>query len=87
MSKIKVTVVEVKDMNQDGFVPPSKWYFINALNQAVFIHCRERSSAEQYITENYSKGFYKLRTSTLEKNRGELTCRGTATRKGQKSYN
>jgi phage antirepressor YoqD-like protein len=87
MSKIKITILEVKDMNQEEFTPPSKWYFINALGQHIYIHCRDRTNAEQYITETYGKGFYKLRTSSLEKNKGEVTCKGTATRKGQKSYN
>lgn len=84
---VKITAVDLSKLTSEDFSPPTKFYFINALSQAVFIHCRDRKDAEQYLTDNYGKGFYKLRTSSLEtkisgKNNGELTCRGYNTRKG-----
>lgn len=80
--QIKTTCVHLSKLESDDFSPPAKWYFINAIGEAVFIHCRSRVDAENYITENYGKGFYKLRTSSLEKSSGDLTCRGSNSRKG-----
>lgn len=79
--QIKTTSVQLSMLEKDEFTPPSKWYFINAMSEAIFIHCRDRVTAESYITENYGKGFYKLRTSSLEKSKGDLTCRGSNSRK------
>lgn len=78
----KITRCDLNEIDKDGFKPPAKWYFISALGDAVYIHCRDRVDAEKYITENYGKGFYKLRTSSIEKNKGDITCSGTNTRKG-----
>ena len=80
--EIKITRCNLNDLDNDGFKSPSKWYFISALGDAVFIHCRDRITAEKYITDNYGKGFYKLRTSSIEKNKGDITCSGVNTRKG-----
>ncbi len=80
--EIKVTRCNLNDIDQDGFKPPAKFYFISALGDAVYIHCRDRADAEKYITDHYGKGFYKLRTSSIEKNKGDLTCTGSNTRRG-----
>lgn len=82
LKEIKVTIVDQSELAEDDFKAPSKFYFVNALGEAVFIHARERYVAEQYITDNYGKGFYKLRTSSLEKPKGDVTCSGSNTRKG-----
>jgi hypothetical protein len=50
----------------------------------VYIHVRTRQEAEDYITKEYGKGFYKLRTSSIEKPKGEVSCTGTATRSQRK---
>jgi hypothetical protein len=78
--EMKITVLSMSDTTQDDFRAPSKYYIVNSLGDYVFIHARERAVAEQWITENYGKGFFKLRTSSLEKAKGSLTCTGTATR-------
>lgn len=79
--EIKITTIEVSMMEDEDFKAPSKFYFINALGQAVFIHCRDRKVAEEYIKNNYGTGFYKLRTTSLEKSSGEHTATGSNTRK------
>ena len=82
MKKIDTTVIEdLSKLNENGFKHPSKYYFINSLGWAVYIHTRSREVAEQYITDEYSKGFFKLRTSSLEKTTKDLTCTGSNTRK------
>lgn len=80
--KIKITEISLDEMKQDDFKAPSKFYFVNALGIAIFIHCRERWTAEKYITDNYGKGFYKLRTASIEKPKGDVTACGSNTRKG-----
>jgi hypothetical protein len=77
---VKITVVKQSALEDYDFKAPSKYYFINAIGEAVFIHARVRADADKYITENYGRGFYSLRTSSLEKNDNALTCTGTATR-------
>lgn len=79
--ELKITQCEMSELNNDSFKAPAKFYFISALGYAVFIHTKDRTQAEQWITENYGKGFYKLRTSSSEKPKGDLTCTGSNTRK------
>ena len=81
---MKITVVEQSELTKDDFKAPSKYYFINALGQAVFLHARARGDAEAYIKEEYGSGFYKLRTSSLDKPKGDVTVRGTQTVRGQR---
>ena len=81
---MKVSVFSQEQYEALDFKAPCKYYFINAFGEAVFIHVRAREDAEKYVTENYGKGFYKIRTSSIEKSSGEVTCRGTHTRRGQR---
>lgn len=80
--KIKTTVVSAFEASQEFFEAPAKFYYKNAVGDHVYIHCRSRADAENYIAEQHGKGFYKLRTSSLEKSSGDLTCTGANTRKG-----
>lgn len=81
---MKTTIIEKSVFESLDFKAPAKYYYINAFGDAVFIHVRSREDAEQYIVENYGKGFYKIRTSSLEKPSGDVTVRGTQTRRGQR---
>lgn len=80
--EIKTTIVDMSELAEDDFKHPAKYYIINALGMCVYIHVRTRTEAEEYITNEYGKGFYKLRTSSPEKAKGELSCTGSNTRKG-----
>lgn len=68
------------DMDDPEFKAPSNYYIINSLGDRVFILTRNRAKATQYITDNYGKGFFKLRTIKIEKTNKPLSVRGTATR-------
>ena len=78
----KITIVDMSELAEDDFKAPSKFYIINAMGECVYIHVRTRTEAEEYITKEYGKGFYKLRTSSPEKPKGDISCSGSNTRKG-----
>lgn len=82
MSKeIETIIIEsYVDMDDPEFKAPSNYYIINSLGDRVFILTRSRAKATQYITDNYGKGFFKLRTIKIEKTNKPLSVRGTATR-------
>jgi len=52
----------------------------NYIHDYHFILTRSRAKAEQWITDNYGGGFFKLRTIKIEKTNKPLSVRGTATR-------
>ena len=79
--EIEVVVVDGSvDMDDSDFPIPSNYYFVNSLGDYHFLITRSRAKATQYITDNYGKDFFKLRTMKIEKTKNELTVRGTATR-------
>lgn len=90
----KVTVVpthrshntpeDVQCMDDEYFKPPSLYYFINALSEAIFIHTRDRQVATKYVADHYD-GKYTIRVSKTQKGSGEYTCTGTSTRAKPKS--
>lgn len=72
---------------------PSNFYCINALGDYVFYITRSRAVAQDCCDADFPPaGRYVIRTvkDTKTKSRlesGNLSCYGTATRKGQKKYN
>lgn len=80
--EIQITIIDMSELAHDDFRHPAKYYIINALGHCVYIHVRSRAEAEEWITKEYGKGFYKLRTSSIEKPKGDVTCSGSNTRKG-----
>lgn len=82
MSKEIETIIidSYVDMDDPEFKAPSNYYIINSLGDRVFILTRSRAKATQYITDNYGKDFFKLRTIKIEKTNKPLSVRGTATR-------
>ena len=88
MSKeVKVTVVEASEIDnysdEEGFTfkHPSKYYFVNALGQYIYIHTRDMKVAVEYIKENYD-GRYTVRTAKESKSDNNYTCTGSNSRKG-----
>lgn len=80
MKKMKITVVSPEQMQEEGFRNPSKYYFVNAMGESVFIHTRDRQEATQYVKDEYG-GKYNIRTSSDEKVKGEVSCRGFSNNK------
>lgn len=85
-SKVRVTVVTFAEFSQYDFIPPATWFFKNSLGEYTFIHTRNRATAQDWVDEHYGKGRYTVNASKMQKGKGDVTCRGTATRKGQKKY-
>lgn len=89
--EIKVTVVEASEIEQyndgEGFIfkHPSKYYFVNAMGQYIYIHTRDMKVAVEYIKENYD-GRYVVRTAKQSAGGGDYTCTGSNSRKGMASH-
>lgn len=87
MSKeLKITVVDYDTFTDYLFIPPATFYIQNAMGEYIFVHTSSRAIAQEYIDSLYSKGRYTIVASKLQKTvskseSGELSCRGTATRK------
>lgn len=87
--ELKITVVSYEDFTSIDFIPPSTWFFCNAMGEYIFIHTSKRSVAQDWIDE-YSgvKGKYKAIPTKDQKTKSKLesngyTCTGTHTRRGQ----
>jgi len=87
MSEIKTTVVPFEQFSAYDFIAPATFFIKNAMGDFIFIHTRERAKAQIWVDENYGKGRYSVNSSKVQKNKGDVTCRGTATRKGQTKPN
>lgn len=82
MAKIKTTVVNQSEVfGNDYFEDPSKFFVQNAMGELVFFHTFDRSTAQAAADEMYGKGKYTVRTSRLDKGKGDLTVTGANTRK------
>lgn len=82
----KVTIVDYQTFTDYLFIPPSTFYIQNALGEYWFVHTASRQVAQEYVDSVYGKGRYTVVASKLQKTvskseSGELSCRGTATRK------
>jgi hypothetical protein len=90
MAGMKITVVSQQEFDEaEDFKGPAKWYFINALGDRVYVHCRERSKAIQYVKDEYG-GRYTIRTESQEKCSENLTARGymnSKSRQGSRPVN
>ncbi|CEF89154.1 hypothetical protein [Pseudomonas phage vB_PaeM_PAO1_Ab03] len=80
----RTTVVTFQDFSALDFAPPATWYIQNAMGDYVFVHTRDRMEAQTFVDEEYGKGRYTVKASKMQQAKGDLTCRGTATRKGQR---
>lgn len=83
---LKVTVLSFDEVTAIDFTPPATFFIVNALGDYIFVHTRDRSAAQAYIDEEYGKGKYAVKASKLQQAKGDLSVRGTQTRRGQKRY-
>ena len=89
MSKeIKTTLVkesetEIYDDESGQFVynQPSKFMIQLATGDLLFIHTRDRLTAQQFADETYGKGFYLVKQVKQGTGSGEYTAGGTTSRK------
>ncbi len=82
-SEVEIVVVDFNTFNDIDFKHPAAFFVRNALGEFVFFRTRTRSKAQEKCDELYGKK-YTVNASKLQKQDKPLTCRGVATRRGQK---
>lgn len=61
-----------------------KFFVVDAMGLYVFIKTRDRTTAQEWVNENYGAGKYRVRTYTQDGvASGDASCRATETRRGQ----
>ena len=63
----KLVVVPEQQRFQDGFKAPTKFYIIDAFNDAVFIRTRDRLKAQEIVDSIWGKGFFTVKQVVLAK--------------------
>jgi hypothetical protein len=87
--KVKEPIVSVLSYEEyqaavaDGKVLP-KYYIVNAMQQYVFIHTRNRVTAYNYFKEYYP--LYTMRTSKADSGSGTGCSSTCSTRRGQSKF-
>jgi hypothetical protein len=81
LNKIKTTIINYEEFTSIDFKPPSVYFIKNALNEYIFYHTKDRATAQEESNKEYGSGHYKVCAAKIAKNRKDLTCTGTATRK------
>ena len=84
MSELKITEVSYEQFTDYDFMPPSSFFVKSAMGVFYFIHTADRAKAQAWVDEFFGKNRYTVVASKLQKNKGDITVRGTHCRKGQK---
>jgi len=85
--ELKVTMVSFKEFSDIDFLPPSTFFYKNAMGDFAFIHTASRQVAQDYVDELTGvKGKYSVIASKLQKTVSKLegggySVTGTETRK------
>lgn len=85
--ELKVTMVSFKEFSDIDFIPPSTFFYKNAMGDFAFIHTASRQVAQDYVDEFTGiKGKYSVIASKLQKTVSKLegggySVTGTETRK------
>ena len=79
---VKVTIVSYEEFTDSEFIPPATFYVMDSLQQYKFIHTSSREVATKIVYEIYGHNRYAIKSSRLQKPKGDLTCKGTNSRKG-----
>jgi hypothetical protein len=80
--EVKTTRINFQDTHGEEFHEPSKFFVRDGLGDHVYFHCRTRDAAQAACDEMYGKGKYLIRTTATIKPRGDVSARGTNSRKG-----
>lgn len=86
MTELKITVCTYEEVNDPEFESPSNFFIVNALQETIFIHTRDRTKAVEWVKEHYD-GKYALKVVKDVKGKrkgesGEVSCRGTTSARG-----
>lgn len=90
MQAIQGGDAEASEASDEGAVNNTqrlpKFYFVNSLNQYIFIRTRDRAKAQAFIDEEYGKGKYRVRVYSEGHSNKNASCKGTETHKFQAKY-
>ena len=78
-----LSYTEYQQAIEDGKILP-KYYILNALQEYVFVHTRNRVLAYEYFKEHYPQ--YTLRTSRQDGGGGSGCSDTSSTRRGQSKF-
>ena len=83
--ELKTTIITLQEFSDPNFIPPSTWFFKDAMGQYVFVHTSKRVLVQEYIDEHYGKGKYSPIPTKDQKTKsrlesGQLSVYATATR-------
>lgn len=82
MSDVKTVVVTIEETQDPDFKEPSRWFVQNAMGDMVYFCCQKREKAQQACDDMYGKGRYTIKTTATVKNKGDVSARGTNSRRG-----
>lgn len=78
-----LSYTEYQQAVEDGKILP-KYYILNALQQYVFVHTRNRLVAYEWFKLNYPQ--YTMRTSRADSGGGSGCSETSSTRRGQSKF-
>ena len=80
---VKESEIEIYDDESGQFVynQPSKFMIQLATGDLLFIHTRDRLTAQRFADDTYGKGFYLVKQVKQGTGSGEYTAGGTTSRK------
>lgn len=80
---VTLTFAEYNQAKEEKKVLP-KFFVVDAMGLYVFIKTRDRTTAQEWVNENYGAGKYRVRTYVQDGvASSDASCRATETRKGQ----
>lgn len=79
--EIRTTEVSYDEYVSPEFKAPAR-YYIKSVFHYVFIHVRTREQAQEWVDQEYGKGFYLVRSYGLEKGNNKRLESGCITAKG-----
>jgi len=85
MSKCKTTVLSFEEFTDDEFKKPSNFYIMDAMQNYVFFHTRDRLVAQEWCDKIYD-GVYTVNASKMGKNSGTNTVRGVLNSKSRQGH-
>lgn len=87
--EMKITLVSYQDSLEEYFKPPSKWFFVCATGDHIYLHTKLRSDAVAYVKEDW-QGKYQVRCAKADKSSGTESAVGrinSKSRQGSKIVN
>lgn len=82
MSKCKTTIITFEEFTDDDFKKPSNFYIMDAMQNYVFFHTRDRAVAQSWCDTIYD-GVYTVNASKMNKSSGTESAVGRLSSKSR----